>query len=149
MANGDRFLLEVPLDASQVLNFHPAFQVKVVAYPIYGEAHERIVNFSVTGRGSALFNFSQAPGSLKLAIWPETVSTAGLRNVQTISVDVPASSWLKAWEIKLPEVVITDYYWNWWLHLTRKFTVDRRPICGDGIPVFATRIAVYDADGQW
>ncbi|MGO9880986.1 MAG: hypothetical protein ACLPSM_16775 [Acidimicrobiales bacterium] len=149
MAPAHKFLLEVPLDASQVSSFNPAYQVKVVAYPIYGVAHERIVNFSPSGQGSALFTFTEAPGSLKLAIWPEAVSTAGLRNLQTISVDVPASSWLKVSAIRLPEITISDYYWNWWLHLTRKFTADRQPIHVDGFPVFGTRIAVYDGDGMW
>ncbi|MGO9337208.1 MAG: hypothetical protein ACLPY1_06840 [Terracidiphilus sp.] len=149
MDSGQRFQLEVPLDASQVSSFNPAYQVKVVAYPIYGEPHERIVNFSPAGHGSALFTFSEAPGSLKLAIWPEGVSTAGLSNLQTISIDLPASSWLKVSDIRLPEVTISDYYWNWWLHLTRKFRVDRQPIHVDGFPVFGTKIAVYDADGMW
>jgi hypothetical protein len=149
MAPGHKFQLEVSLDASQVANFDPGQQVKVVAYLRHGEPHERIVNFSLAGRGSALFSFNEAPGSLKLAIWPGAVSTSGLESVQTISVDVPSSSWQSDSAIKLPEIPISDYYWNWWLHLTQKFSVDRPPAYAEGYPVFCPSITVYDGDGQW
>jgi hypothetical protein len=149
MPSGQRFLLELALDASQVSNFNPAYQVKVVAYPKQGEAYERIVNFSRTGQGSALFSFNEAPGALKLAIWPEAVSASDQNSLRTISIDVPVSSWHTSTAIKLPEVAITDYFWNWWLHLTRNFSVDRQPVCASGCPVFGSPISVYDRDGIW
>jgi hypothetical protein len=149
MPSGQRFLLELALDASQVSKFNPAYQVKVVAYPKQGEAFERIVNFSRTGQGSALFSFSEAPGALKLAIWPEAVSTSDQESLRTISVDVPASSWQASSAIKLPEIAITDYFWNWWLHLTRNFCVDCEPVCASGCPVFGSPITIYDADCMW
>jgi hypothetical protein len=149
MPSSPRFLLELTLDASQVSNFNPAYQVRVVAYPKQGEAYERIVNFSRTGQGSALFSFSEAPGALQLAIWPEAVSTADQRSLRTISVDVPASSWQTASEIKLPDIAITDYFWNWWLHLTRNFSVRPQPVSASGCPAFGSPISVYNGDGMW
>jgi hypothetical protein len=146
MAQGHRFLLEVNLDASHVSNFNPAYQVKVVAYPKQGDAYERIVNFSRAGQGSALFSFIEAPGALQLAIWPEAVSTSDQQSLRTISVDVPASSWQANSEVKLPGITISDYFWNWWLHLTRNFGVDRGPACASGCPAFGSPITVYDAD---
>jgi hypothetical protein len=149
MSSGHRFLLELALDASQVSNFNPAYQVKVVAYPKQGEAYERVVNFSRTGQGSALFSFSEAPGALKLAIWPEAVSTADQESLRTISVDVPATSWQTTSQIRLPDIAITDYFWNWWLHLTRNFGVDHQRACASGCPTFGSPITVYDADSMW
>ena len=149
LASGNRFLLELALDASQVSNFNAAYQVKVVAYPKQGEAYERIVNFSSAGRGSALVSVSEAPGALKLAVWPEAVSQSDQDNLRTISFDVPASSWQTSSEVKLPGIAISDYFWDWWLHLTRNFGVEREPVCASGCPALSSPITVYDVDTMW
>ena len=128
MAEGKEFVLEVPVDASQVSEFKPNQPVKVVAYTRQGETQESVLNFNAEGKATASFIFSAAPGPVKVALGPETVSAEELTNLQTISVDVPASSWAKARQVKLPSVVISSYYWRWWLHWCRSFKVTGRLI---------------------
>ena len=149
MAEGKEFLLEVPVDASQVSDFKPNHPVKVVAYPRQGNAQERVVNLSAEGKATASFKFSGAPGPVKVALGPETASIADLTNLQTISVDVSAASWDKASQVKLPVVVISSYYWRWWLHWCRSFKVTGRLICADGSPVIGATVSAFDVDAWW
>ena len=114
MSEGHEFLLEVPIDASQVSDFKPDRAVKVVAYSKQGEAQERSVKLNAEGKGTVTFGFQQAPGSLQVALGPETASATDLQHLQTISVSVPASSWRKAKQVKLPAIPISSYYWWWW-----------------------------------
>jgi hypothetical protein len=149
MAEGNEFVLEVPVDASQVSEFKPNQPVKVVAYTRQGETQESVLNFNAEGKATASFIFSAAPGPVKIALGPETVSAGELTNLQTISVDVPASSWAKARQVKLPSVVISSYYWRWWLHWCRSFKVTGRLICVDGSPVIGATVSAYDVDAWW
>jgi hypothetical protein len=149
MAEGKEFVLEVPVDASQVSEFKPNQPVKVVAYTRQGETQESVLNFNAEGKATASFIFSAAPGPVKVALGPETVSAEELTNLQTISVDVPASSWAKARQVKLPSVVISSYYWRWWLHWCRSFKVTGRLICADGSPVIGATVTAYDVDAWW
>jgi hypothetical protein len=110
MAEGKEFLLEVPVGASQVSEFKPNHPVKVVAYTRQGKTQESVLNFNAEGKATASFKFSAAPGPVKIALGPETVSAGELTNLQTISVDVPAASWDKARQVKLPSVAISSYY---------------------------------------
>jgi hypothetical protein len=149
MAEGKEFVLEVPVDASQVSEFKPNHPVKVVAYPRQGATQESVLNFNAEGKATASFIFSAAPGPVMVALGPETVSAQELANLQTISVDVPASSWDKARQVKLPSVVISSYYWRWWLHWCRSFKVTGRLICVDGSPVIGATVSAYDVDAWW
>jgi hypothetical protein len=149
MAEGKEFVLEVPVDASQVSEFKPNQPVKVVAYTRQGETQESVLNFNAEGNATASFIFSAAPGPVKIALGPETVSAEELTNLQTISVDVPASAWAKARQVKLPSVVISSYYWRWWLHWCRSFKVTGRLICADGSPVIGATVTAYDVDAWW
>jgi hypothetical protein len=149
MAEGKEFVLEVPVDASQVSEFKSNQPVKVVAYTRQGETQESVLNFNAEGKATALFIFSAAPGPVKIALGPETVSAGELANLQTLSVDVPASSWNKARQVKLPSVVISSYYWRWWLHWCRSFKVTGRLICVDGSPVIGATVSAYDVDAWW
>lgn len=146
MAEGREFVLEVPVDASQVSEFKPNHPVKVVAYSKQGDTQESVLNFNVEGKATASFKFGAAPGPVKIALGPETVSAQELSHLQTISVDVPASSWDKARQVKLPSVVISSYYWRWWLHWCRSFKVTGRLICVDGSPVIGAKVSAYDVD---
>ena len=149
MAEGKQYILEVPVDASQVSEFRPNHPVKVVAYTGQGQVHERVISLNAEGKGTASFEFSAAPGAVKIALGPESVSAAELKNLQTISVDVPAGSWQKARQVKMPAVLISAYYWRWWLHWCRSFKVTGRLVCADGSPVVGATVTAYDVDAWW
>ena len=149
MTKDKEFLLEIPIDASQVEDFKPNHPVKVVAYTRQGQAHERVVNLNADGKATAAFAFDGAPGSLKVAVGPETASASDLKNMQTIHVDVPASSWRNASEVRLPVVPISAYYWRWWLRWCRRFKVTGRLLCADGSPVVGATVSAFDVDAWW
>ena len=149
MTTGKEFLLEVPVDASQVSEFKPNHPIKVAAYTRQGEAHERVVNLDAEGKATASFSFNEAPGSLTVALGPETASVADLKNMQTITVDVAASYWRRSAEVKLPAVPISTYYWRWWLRWCRQFKVTGRLLCADGSPVVGATVSAFDVDAWW
>ncbi len=57
MAEQKEFLLEVPLDASQVSDFKPDRPVKVAVYSKQGQPQEQSVKLNAEGKGSATFRF--------------------------------------------------------------------------------------------
>jgi hypothetical protein len=149
MAASKEFLLEVPVDASQISDLKPNHPVKVVAYPRQGAAQERVVKLNADGQATASFSFSEAPGATTVALGPDTATAADLKNLQTISVNVPASSWLNATSVKVSTIAISPYYWRWWLHWCRSFKVTGRLVCADGSPVVGATVSVYDVDAWW
>lgn len=142
------FKLEVPLDASQVKDFKPDRALKVIAY---GRAKtlEETVKLDAKGKGSVSFNFSEAPGSLKVALGPGNASAEDLKHLQTISVDVPASKWRDSTKLKLTPIVISNYYWRWWWFWCREFKVTGRVHCVDGTPVAGAKVCAFDVDWWW
>ncbi len=149
MAEAKEFLLEVPLDASKVSDFKPDRAVKVVVYSKQGKPQEQLVKLNAQGKGSVTFNFSKNPGSLQIALGPETASAEDLQHLQTISVNVPASSWRTAKQFTLPTVAISSYYWWWWWRWCQNFTVTGRVLCADGSPVVGATVCAIDVDYWW
>ena len=149
MAEDKEFLLEVPVDASQVSEYKAGDPVKVVAYNRQGEAHERVIELNEEGKGVASFSFREAPGSLQVVLGPKSATAAELKNIQTITVDVPASSFRAASEVRLTPVLISPYYWRWWLHWCRTFKVTGRLLCANGSPVIGATVTAYDVDAWW
>ena len=55
MADGKKFVLEVPVDASRVAEFKPNHPVKVVASTRQGETQESVLNFNAEAKATASF----------------------------------------------------------------------------------------------
>jgi hypothetical protein len=149
MADKDVFRLEVPLDASSVKGFTTDREVKAVAYGSSGPTLEQTVKFDQSAKGSATFNFERNPGSLTIALGPNTASSEDLKHLQTISVSVAASSWQGTNSITLPVVPISSYYWGWWWNWCRTFTITGRVLCPDGSPVAGANVCAFDVDAWW
>lgn len=149
MSEGGEFRLEVPLDASQIPDFKPDRPVKVVVYNKEGNAQERLVKLNASGKGTASFGFREAPGSLQVMLGPETASVSDLQHLQTISVNVPASSFRAAREVSLPAVAISSYYWWWWWWWCQNFKITGRVLCADGSPVIGATVCAFDVDWWW
>jgi hypothetical protein len=148
MAENIEFRLEVPLDASQVKGFNLDRALKVIAYgkrlTVAGTA-----KLDAQGKGGVAFVFREAPGSLKVLVGPENVSPEDLKHLQTLSVDVPASKWGSSNELRLPPIVISSYYWRWWLTWCQEFKVTGRVLCADGSPVAGATVCAFDVDWWW
>ena len=149
MAEAREFLLEVPLDASKVSDFKPDRAVKVMVYKKQGQPQEQLAKLNAQGKGSVTFSFPKNPGSLQVALGPETASAADLQNLQTISVNVPASSWRNGKQFTLPTVAISSFYWWWWWRWCQNYTVTGRVVCADGSPVVGATVCAIDVDYWW
>ncbi len=148
MSENIEFRLEVPLDASQVKGFSLDRALKVIAYgkrlTVAGTA-----KLDAQGKGGVAFVFREAPGSLKVAVGPENASPDNLKHLQTLSVDVPASKWGSSNELRLTPIVISSYYWRWWLTWCQEFKVTGRVLCADGSPVAGATVCAFDVDWWW
>jgi hypothetical protein len=143
------FNLEVPLDASSVKEFKPDRAVKVVAYGSHGLVLEQLVKLDDKGQGRASFSFKQDPGSLRLALGPDTASAESLKNLQTIAVNVPAAEWKGKNSLRISPVAISTFYWRWWWFWCRDFKVTGRVLCADGSPVAGASVCAFDVDSWW
>ena len=143
------FKLHVPLDASGIKDFKPDKAVKVVAFDSKGAAQEQLVKLSAVGKGDATFAFKTKPGALRVVAGPEDATAKELQSLQTISVSVSAHAWQDARTLTLSAIVISDYYWRWWLIWCRNFTVRGRVVCADGSPVPGAQVCAYDVDWWW
>ena len=148
MSDNSVFSLQVPLDASQVKNIDTARAVKVVAYGA-GLMLEQTVQFNDRGQASASFTFDQNPGALNIALGPGNASAEDLQHMQTISVNVPASSWSGARRVTISPVSISPYFWRWWWRWCQTYTITGRVLCPDGSPVAGATVCAFDVDAWW
>jgi hypothetical protein len=149
MADKDVFRLQVPLDASGVKGFSTDRVVKAIAYGSSGPTLEHTVKFDANGKGTASFTFERNPGSLTVAVGPDSASSEDLKHLQTISVAVSASSWQGQNSYTIPVVVISPYYWAWWWNWCQTYTVTGIVLCPDGSPVAGATVCAFDVDAWW
>ena len=143
------FQLRIPLDASGIPNFKPERAVKVAAYDAQGRAYEDLVKLDAKGNGTAVLSFKENPGSLKVAVGPESATAEQLKVLQTISLDIARRHWAGKNELTLSPVVISAYYWWWWFHWCRTFRITGVVRCADGMPVPGAKVCAFDTDGFW
>ncbi len=141
--------LYVPLDASLVDGFKPGQNVQVVVRDDAGALQSVMVQMDKGGKGSAEFSFKKTPGALTIAMGPENVAKEDIFGLQTINLSVSARQWLNNKELRLTPVIISDYYWHWWLRWCRTFTITGRVLCHDGSPVPGAVVTAFDVDAWW
>ena len=141
--------LYVPLDASHVDGFKPGQNVQVVVRDDAGALQSVMVQMDKGGKGSAEFSFKKTPGALTIAMGPENAAKEDIFGLQTINLSVSARQWLNNKELRLTPVIISDYYWHWWLRWCRTFTITGRVLCRDGNPVPGAVVTAYDVDAWW
>ena len=141
--------LHVPLDASRIDEEVKGRTVQVVAREGSGDIRSCMVRLDEKGKGTAVFSFEKVPGTLTLAMGPEEVSAEEMVGLQTINVTVASRQWKNVKELHLPAVVISPFYWHWWLRWCRTFIIRGRVVCKDGRPVPGARVCAYDVDWFW
>jgi hypothetical protein len=148
MANkDDHYDLEIPLDASVVEGFKPEQALKVAVVDVRGNITSQTVKLSDKGTGTARFALPQR-STLEVLVGPETASDDELVKLQTIKVQVSAKQW-KDTKLRLSPVIISSFYWYWWLRWCRTFTIQGRVVCADGSPVPGASVCAYDVDWWW
>ena len=111
----NKFVLEVPLDASGIKDFKPDRSIKVVAYNRQGATvSSGVAEFDKNGNGRATLGFKENPGGVRVVVGPDSASEEDLKYLQTLSVNVTASQ-LKEGTNGISAIVITPYYWDWWI----------------------------------
>jgi hypothetical protein len=140
------FELIVPLDASGIDN--PTRPVKVAVFDSKGEAKEHIVHLRESKTPAVAFTFEGQPGRLRVVVGPENASLDDLRNLQTLSRDVSARQF-REHRLVLEPILISPYYWRWWLWWCREFTITGRVVCANGAPVPGATVCAYDVDAWW
>jgi hypothetical protein len=141
-----KFTLKVPLDASQVGKEAEAQKLQVVARARDGSLTSKTVQAEGGSRASVTLSFREAPGPLQLLVGPASAAESDLVHAQTISVDVRSQQWSKTSEITIEPIVISSYYWYWWLVWCREYVIRGRLLCADGSPVPGARVCAYDVD---
>lgn len=145
---GGPFELDIPLDASGVEDFSPDVPVKVGVVDRRGRVTAHAVTLDAKGAGVARFSFKQHPGSLRVVVGPGDAGDDELDHLQTIVRELPARL-LAGTKRRLSPIVISSYYWRWWLIWCRTFTITGRVLCADGSPVPGANVCAYDVDWWW
>jgi len=143
------YRLTVPLDASEIEDFKPEQDLKVLIQTQDGSRRTQTTRLNDKGQGTARFAFDERPGSLKVVVGPDTATDDELLGMQTISLNVSARQWQDKAELTLPSIRIAPYYWHWWLRWCRTFTIRGRVVCPDGSPVPGAEVCAYDVDMWW
>lgn len=144
-----RFTLEVPIDASEVEEFDPARPVKVVVVDEEGRTQSEVTRLDKGAHASVTFGFAELPRTLRVILGPEDAGDDELIGLQTINVVVPGRQWLNQPKLTLRPIVITSFYWRWWLSWCRTFTIRGRVVCSDGTPVPGAVVTAIDTDFWW
>jgi len=145
-----KFRLAVPLDASGIKDFKPDRPVRVVAYDRTGvTVSAAVAQLDAKGQGQATLEFEKNPAGLRVAVGPGNATDDEIKNLQTISVNVPPSRW-KDNTLRLSPIAISAYYWWWWNWWCREYTITGRVVCADGTsPVPGATVCAYDVDWWW
>lgn len=143
------FKLLVPLDASGIEDFKPEKAVKVVLKDSRGSLHSQKVELDKKGEGTAVFTFDTSPGALGVFVGPEDATEEEMLGLQTISLQLPYRQWRGKTDLKIRPILITPYYWHWWLWWCRKFIIRGKVVCPDGSPVPGATVCAYDVDWWW
>lgn len=145
-----KFQIVVPLDASGINEFKPDRSVKVVAYHRSGAtASSAVAKLDAKGHGQATLAFEKNPGGVRVVVGPESASEEDLKHLQTLTVNVAPGQWKGENSIRVSPIVITPYYWDWWLWWCREYTITGRLVCADGSPVPGATVCAYDVDWWW
>jgi hypothetical protein len=143
------FNLAVPVDASQIEGFKPEQEIKVVAQQQDGSLISQTTKLNEKGQGAVTLAFDKHPGTLRLFVGPGTAADDELLGMQTISLTVASRLWQETNQLTLTPIVISAYYWYWWLYWCRTFTIRGRVLCPDGRPVPGAQVCAYDVDRWW
>jgi hypothetical protein len=148
-ANDGNHQLEVPIDASGIEGFEPGNPVQVLVQGAKGALASTLVKLDNKGHGIAKFTFGAHPGSVSLILGPHDATPEQLSRLQTISVNIPVRRWGGLTTLKLPSIVISRYYWEWWPIWCRTFSICGRVLCPDGSPAVGATVCAYDVDWWW
>lgn len=147
MAQGKgEFRLTVPLDASGIEGVDTEQGIKVALVGGDGVLQSKRLHLDEDATGSAVFDFKDNPGPLRVIVGPGDADDHEIVGLQTLTTDIRAVDWERLQHLKLRPIVIPPFYWYWWLRWCRTFTIRGRVLCRDGSPVPGAKVCAYDYD---
>jgi hypothetical protein len=146
---GGKYTLQIPLDASGVRERGSDRGVKVAIFNATGQTQEQTVRFDKSGAARATFGLRELAGNTRVVVGPEDATTEQLKGMQTIVADVPSRQWAGKDQLTLNPIIISNYYWLWWLRWCRRFRITGKVVCANGDPVAGAQVCAYDVDWWW
>lgn len=142
-----KFNLTVPVDASTIEGVEKNHPLKVVVRDASGRTFSEVVRLK-DGKASATFKFDEKPAGLRVFVGPEDAADDEMEKLQTVSASVPARLFARE-DVVLSPIVVTPFFWQWWLRWCRTYTIRGRVVCPDGSPVPGAQVCAFDIDFFW
>jgi hypothetical protein len=140
--------LIVSLDTSQIgKDLRKQQKIKVAVANVDGKVRSQIV--AVDGDRLELKFDADPKQALDLAIGPADASDEDIFRLQTISQRVLPTQWREAARLALEPIIVTPFFWAFWLRWCRNFTIHGRVVCANGRPVPGAVVQAFDVDFLW
>ena len=140
-------LLVIPIDASQIPDKERGQQSVKVAVRQGGKVYSQEVPLR-EGRSEVRLEVNPEQ-PISYAVGGSEVPDEDLFNVRTITGTVSPRQWLGKNELSVSPLIITPYWWRYWLRWCRDFTIEGTVVCADGSPVPGAEVRAYDVDFLW
>lgn len=141
-----KFNLVIPLDASAIQDVNFKLPLKVMVIDHEGRHQMQTVELSAEGVGEAEFTFDEHPDDVQVLVGPASASEEDLEGMQTLRIQIPARRWQEDSVLKAQPLMISPYFWHWWLSWCRTFTIRGRVLCPNGDPVPGAKVCARDVD---
>jgi hypothetical protein len=140
--------LVVPLDASQVpAGERKTQKVKVVVRNQKGVYVSESAPLD-SGKAEVKLGVDSAQ-SLEIAVGPLDTPDEDLFHLQTITARVLPRQWRGQNRLVLNPLIITPWYWRFWLRWCREITITGRVVCPSGRPAPGAHVSAFDVDFWW
>lgn len=140
--------LVIPIDASQILpeKERGAQRIRVAIRERDGVKSKVI---PITAAKTEVKLEVDAKQVLDIAVGPENASDEDIFHLQTPTARVVPRLWGEERVLTIPPIVLTLWWWRFWLRWCRDFVVDGRVVCSDGSPVPGALVRAFDVDHFW
>ncbi len=145
----NQFVLEVPIDASDVEDFKARETVSVAAVDPKGNMVSGTAKMGRTGKTTVKLVFEEKPRGVRLYVGPGTVEPEELPMMESLELRVPASRFRGVSSLTYEPIFIKRRLWIAWRLWCRRFKVTGRITCPDGSPVPGAEVTAYDVDWCW
>lgn len=137
--------LVVSLDARQIGEERKEQRIKVAVQTSDGKIQSRVIALD-SEKAEVRFDVDEKK-PIDVAVGPGEAADQDLFKLQTLTARVTPQQWRGA-KLALP-LILTPFYWKFWLTWCRNITITGRVVCPDGRPVPGAHVRAYDVDFFW
>ncbi len=143
------FILEIPIDASNVEDRQRGETVRVTAVAAGGVLVSGVAEVPASGKASVKLRFEERPKNLRIHVGPGTVAPEDLPKLQAIEVPIATARLQAVDRLKLDSLVIKPNVWKLWRGWCRTYKVSGYVKCFDGSPAPGAEVTAFDIDWCW